>query len=112
MMIAGLIFTISAFIFLVAMLKQLFETNAFFRHLEQAHPETFIRLGSPKWHIQFGDTTFRDAMKYIRSGEFEVLDDAILSQHYRSMRNAERLAYAVAAVAITVTIVQAVQDSI
>ena len=105
-------FTVSVIIFLGAMLKQLFETNAFFSRLEQEHPDTFEELGRPKWGIQFGDMTFRNAMKYIRSKEFEVLGDKILSQHYRSMRNAEKLSYAVAAVAMAVTLFQAIKASI
>lgn len=89
------------------MMKQVFETNAFFRHLEKVHPEKFYDLGSPKWHIQFGDTTFREAMGYIRSGTYEELDDQVLMAHFRSMRNAERLAYVVAAIAIGVTVFEA-----
>ena len=111
-MLTGLLFSVSAFVFLIAMLKQIFETNAFFRRLEKEHPDTFAQLGKPKWSIQFGDTTFRDAVKYIHSGAFEALGDEVLSGHYRSMKNAEKLAYAVAAVAIAVTIFQAIKTSL
>lgn len=111
-MLAGILFSLSVLIFLAAMLKQVFETNAFFRHLEKEHPDTFAQLGKPKWSIQFGDMTFRDAMKYIHSGAFEALGDDVLSGHYRSMQNAEKLAYAVAAVAMAVTLFQAIKASL
>lgn len=111
-MLAGTLFSLSVLIFLAAMLKQVFETNAFFRRLEKEHPDTFEQLGKPKWNIQFGDMTFRDAMKYIRSGAFEALGDEVLSRHYRSMQNAEKLAYAIAAVAMAVTLFQAIKASL
>jgi hypothetical protein len=112
MMPEGVLFSISIVVFLAAMLKQIFETNAFFRHLEKEHPDTFRELGGPKWGIQFGDMTFRNAMKYIHSGAFEVLEDEILSRHYRSMRSAEKLAYFVAAVAMATALFEAVKASL
>lgn len=111
-MIWTLLFTLSILLFLGAMMKQVFETNAFFRQLQKAHPDKFHELGSPRWNIQFGDTTFREATKYIRSEGFKELDDPVLDGHFRSMRNAERLAYVVAAIAIAITLFQAVMSTI
>jgi len=111
-MLTGVLFSLSVVIFLAAMMKHVFETNAFFQRLAKEHPETFAQLGMPKWSIQFGDMTFRDAMKYIRSGAFETLEDEVLSRQYRSMQNAEKFAYAAAAVAMAVTLFEAVKASL
>lgn len=101
------IFIISVFIFIGGMLKQIFETNTFFSLLKNRHPETWNALGRPKWNIQFGDPTFRNAVTYIRQRRFSELDDPELEQCYKTMRRAERIAFFAAATAISVVLIEA-----
>ena len=106
------LFIISIFIFLLAVVWQLAATNTFFKYLEKAHPNEFAALGQPRWRIQFGDVVLRNAIKYIHTKAFERLGDEQLMSHYRSIRNAERLAYAMATVALGLTLYEAIRPSL
>jgi hypothetical protein len=101
------LFIVSVFVFIAGMLKQIFETNAFFSLLKNNHPETWNALGRPKWNIQFGDPTFRNAVKYIRQRRFSELDDPELERSYNAMRRAERIALYAGVVAVAVVLVEA-----
>ena len=106
------LFTVSVFIFLLAIIWQLAATNTFFKYLEKNHSDEFAKLGYPKWRIQFGDVILRNAIKYIHTKAFEPLGDEELMNHYRSIRNAERLAYAMAAVALGLSLYEAIRPSL
>ncbi|MEA3373031.1 MAG: hypothetical protein U9Q62_04995 [Campylobacterota bacterium] len=106
------LFTASIFIFILAVLWQLAATNTFFKYLEKEHPNEFARLGYPKWRIEFGNVILRNAIKYIHTKSFEPLGDEELMNHYRSIRNAERLAYAMAALALGSSIYEAIKPSL
>lgn len=106
------LFSVSIFIFLLAVVWQLAATNSFFKCLEKKHPDEFARLGCPKWRIQFGDVVLRNAIKYIHAKAFEPLGDEELMNHYRSIRNAERLAYAMAALALGLSLYEAIRPSL
>jgi hypothetical protein len=101
------LFIVSVFIFIGGMLKQIFETNAFFSLLKHKHPKTWEELGRPKWNIQFGDPTFRNAVKYIRQRRFSELGDPELERSYKAMRRAERVALFAAAAAAMVVLAEA-----
>ncbi len=97
-MIAGLV------LFGMFMLKVLFETRAFLKHLEEKHPGEFAKLGFPDWKIQWGDASLRLATKYIRQRQFEPLKDEVLERSYRAIRIYERYAWAAGAIAIVATL--------
>jgi hypothetical protein len=101
------LFIVSVFIFIGGMLKQIFETNAFFSRLRNNHPETWEELGRPRWNIQFGDPTFRNAVQYIRQRHFSELGDPELERSYQAMKRAERVALFAAAAAAMVVLAEA-----
>ena len=96
---------------MIAMLKSLFETHAFLKQLEKEHIGVWEALGRPRWKVHFGETSFRDTVKKIRSHEFESLEDPILENCYRAMKRADRTAVITAVTAFVVTLYQAVQSS-
>ncbi len=105
------VFVASVFVFILAIFKSLFETNAFLKQLENAHHQIWQTLGSPRWRIHFGDTGFREAIKQIRSHKFASLNDPILEECYKAMKRAERTGYAAAAVAMGAVLFQAISVS-
>lgn len=102
------LFTLSALFFIVAMLVQILATQAFFNRLEKAHSELYNEMGRPKWRIQLADTAFRNAVKYIRSKEFESLNDPELMRIYKKIKMADYAAIALAISAVGITLFQAV----
>ncbi|MEE8588083.1 MAG: hypothetical protein V3S80_01910 [Sulfurimonadaceae bacterium] len=102
------LFTLSALLFIVAMLVQIMAIQAFFNRLDKAHNELYQQMGKPKWKIQLADDTFRDALKYIRSKKFEELNDPELSVIYKKIKMTDYAAMALAALAVGITLFQAV----
>ncbi len=102
------LFTLSALFFIVAMLVQILATQAFFNRLEKAHNELYNEMGRPKWRIQLADTSFRNAVKYIRSKAFESLNDPELTSIYKKIKMADYAAIALALTALGITLYQAI----
>ena len=107
----NLIFTALIAVFMIAMLKALFETYAFLKRLEEAHTQLFEELGHPRWNIHFGDTHFRETVKKIRTHAFSSLGDAKLEQSYRAIRRADKTAWIAAAFAFLILLFQAIKAS-
>lgn len=102
-MTLNLIFLAAVALFIIAILKQLLEINAFLGRLKSHHAALFETMGRPRWNIQFGDQRFRDAVRYIRRREFEALNDPELERAYRAIKSADRLAIIAGIVAVGVT---------
>lgn len=103
----NLLFISATALFIIAILKQTLETSAFLTRLRDHHPQKFEAMGRPKWRIQFGDTRFREAVKYIRSGAFEALNDPELFRIRNAIKKADYVAIASAITAILVTLIEA-----
>jgi len=108
--VLNILFIASAFIFMMAMLKSLFETHAFLKQLEKEHHSIWEELGRPRWKVHFGETGFRDAVKKIRSHEFESLEDPVLEGCYKAMKRADRTAVITAATVFSITLFQAIMS--
>ncbi len=80
-------------------------TNAFFSQLQKEHEDVWKELGQPRWKIQFGDDSFKNAMKYIRQKEFTVLQDAQLEECYEKIKRVEYASVALALIIVSATIV-------
>jgi len=106
----NIIFIASSFLFMMAMLKSLFEINAFLKQLEKEHLSEYEALGRPRWRVHFGDTSYRDTVKKIRSHGFVSLNDAILENCYKAMKRADRTAIITAVIAFGITLFQAVMS--
>ncbi len=106
----NILFIASAFIFMMAMLKSLFETHAFLKQLEKEHLSVWEELGRPRWKVHFGDSSFRDVVKKIRSHEFASLEDSVLEGCYRAMKRADRTAIITAVTAFSITLFQAIRS--
>ena len=104
MTITDTIMAAGLLLFAMFMLKVLFETRAFLRHLEAKHPAEFAKLGFPHWKIQWGDPSLRLAMKYIRKRQFEPLGDEVLEASYKAIKVYERFAWLAGVIAIVATI--------
>jgi hypothetical protein len=103
------IFILSALLFIVAMVVQILATQAFFNRLNAAHHELYLQMGRPRWKIQVGDDSFREAVKYIRSRSFKELNDAELERIYRTIKASDWSAVAVGLIAVGVTLLEAVR---
>jgi hypothetical protein len=103
------IFILSALLFIVAMVVQILATQAFFNRLNAAHHELYLQMGRPRWKIQVGDDSFREAVKYIRSRGFKELNDAELERIYRTIKASDWSAVAVGLIAVGVTLLEAVR---
>jgi hypothetical protein len=103
------IFILSALLFVVAMVVQILATQAFFNRLNSAHHELYLQMGRPRWKIQVGDDSFRDAVKYIRSQSFKELNDAELEGIYKTIKASDRTAVAVGLIAVGVALLEAVK---
>ncbi|MGB5964748.1 MAG: hypothetical protein WBF77_03650 [Sulfurimonadaceae bacterium] len=102
------LFTLSALLFIVAMVVQILATQAFFNRLNSAHHELYLQMGKPRWKIQLTEDTFRDAVKYIRSRQFEELNDPELLSIYKKIKGADYAAIALAVSAVGITLFQAI----
>ncbi|MEJ2500488.1 MAG: hypothetical protein P8Y65_05065, partial [Campylobacterales bacterium] len=74
-MTLNLLFITATALFIIAILKQLLEINAFLNHLRDHHPARYEAMGRPRCNFQFGDQRFGDAIKYIRERKFTDLND-------------------------------------
>lgn len=106
MPIADIVMVGGLLLFAAFMMKTLFQTRAFLRHLEEHHPGEFAKLGFPHWKIQWGDRSLRLATKYIRKRQFEALNDEVLETSYRAILMYERFAWLAGAVAIVAAITE------
>ena len=59
------IFTLSALLFVLAMVVQILATQAFFNRLDSAHHDLYEQMGRPRWKIHVGDDSFRNAVIYL-----------------------------------------------
>ncbi|WP_345970673.1 hypothetical protein WCX72_02355 [Sulfurimonas sp. HSL1-6] len=105
-MTLNLLFITATALFIIAVLKQLLETNAFLNRLRDHHPSRYEAMGRPRWNIQFGDPRFREAVKYIRAHKFADLGDDELERIYKAIKRADRVAIASAVVAILITLIE------
>jgi hypothetical protein len=103
------IFILSALLFVVAMVVQILATQAFFNRLNNAHHERYLQMGRPRWKIQVGDDSFRDAVKYIRSQGFKELNDGELERIYKTIKASDRTAVAVGLIAVGVALLEALK---
>jgi len=105
----NLLFVTATALFILAVLKQLLEVNAFLNRLRDHHPALYEAMGRPRWNIQFGDQRFREAIKYIRARKFADLNDPDLERIYKAIKKADYVAIASAVVAILITLIEVMQ---
>jgi len=110
-MTLNLLFITATALFIIAILKQLLEINAFLNRLRDNHPTRFEAMGRPRWNIQFGDQRFREAIKYIRARKFADLNDPELERIYKAIKKADYVAIASAMVAIMVTLIEVMRTA-
>jgi len=101
----NILFLLFAVSFLFLMTVHIYQTNAFFAQLKSAHQELWTKMGEPKWQIHFGDDSFKNAMKYIRTKEFTSLNDTVLDKCYTVMRRVELTAMGIAVIIFIMTII-------
>ncbi len=102
------LFTLSALLFIVAILVQIMAIQAFFNRLSKAHNELYMQMDRPRWKIQLADDAFRDGLKYIRSKKFEELHDPELASIYKKIKMSDYAAIALAFSAVGITLFQAI----
>ncbi|MEJ2468519.1 MAG: hypothetical protein P8Y51_05525 [Campylobacterales bacterium] len=110
-MTLNLLFITATALFIIAILKQLLEINAFLNHLRDHHPARYEAMGRPRWNIQFGDQRFREAIKYIRARKFTDLNDPELDRIYKAIKKADYVAIVSAVVAIMVTLIEVMRTA-
>jgi len=97
-----------ALLFIVAMVMQIFNIQAFFSRLEKAHAKLYEEMDRPKWRIQLADDAFRDGLKFIRSKSFESLNDEKLTTIYKRIKLSDYITIASATIAVIITLYQAI----
>jgi len=97
-----------ALLFIVSMVVQIFNIQAFFSRLEKAHAKKYKEMQKPKWRIQLADDAFKNGLKFIRSRSFESLNDAELTTIYRRIKLSDYIAIASAIIAVCITLYQAI----
>ena len=102
------IFTALALLFIVAMLLQIFTIQAFFSRLEKAHKEKYEAMYKPKWRIQLADDAFRDGLKYLRSKQFQELEDPELNKLYKKLKRTDYAAIGFGIIALAIVVFQSV----
>ena len=110
-MTLNLLFITATALFIIAILKQLLEINAFLNRLRDNHPSKNEAMGRPRWNIQFGDQRFREAIKYIRARKFTDLDDPELGTIYKAIKKADYLAIGSAVTAILITLIEVMRTA-
>lgn len=110
-MTLNLLFITATALFIIAILKQLLDVNAFLHRLRDRHPQQFEAMGRPKWNIQFGDQRFREAIKYIRAKRFTDLNDPELMRIYKAIKKADYLAILTAVVAVLITLIEVMRTA-
>ena len=98
-----------ALFFFTLMAMHIYFVNAFFTELKQSHEKVWQELGQPQWKIQFGDDSFKNAMKYIRQKEFTDLQDDVLEELYRKIKRIENTSIALAVIIVSATIVSVIK---
>ncbi len=101
-------FTIMALLFIVSMVIQIFNIQAFFSRLEKGHKKLYEEMQKPKWRIQLADDAFKNGLKFIRSRSFESLNDAELTTIYKRIKLSDYIAIASAVTAVGITLYQAI----
>jgi hypothetical protein len=101
-------FTALALLFIVAMLLQIFTIQAFFTALEKRHKELYEEMGKPKWRIQLADDAFKRGLVYIRSKQFQELDDLELEKVYKKLKRTDYAAMGFGVIALGIVVFQAV----
>ena len=104
----NLFFTLSALLFIVAMLVQIMAIQAFFNRLKVGHNALYMEMDRPRWKIQLADDAFRDGLKYIRSKKFEELNDPELLSIYKKIKLTDYAALTLGVVALVIVIYQAI----
>jgi len=102
------VFSALALLFIVAMLLQIFTIQAFFTALEKRHKELYDEMGQPKWRIQLADDAFKRGLVYIRSKQFQELDDLELEAIYKKLKRTDYAAMGFGIIALAIVIFQAV----
>jgi hypothetical protein len=110
-MTLNLLFLTATGIFIIAIIKQLLEVNAFLNRLRDQHPSLYEAMGRPRWNIQFGDRRFREAIKYIRARTFTDLNDPELETIYKAIKKADYMAIASAIVAVAITLIEVMRST-
>jgi len=104
-------FTIMALLFILAMVIQIFNIQAFFSRMEKAHAKLYKEMQEPRWRIQLADEAFKNGLKFIRSKSFESLGDAELSSIHKRIKISDYVAIISAIMAVAITLYQAVTFS-
>ncbi len=94
-----------ALLFLTLMSMHIYFTNAFFFQLKKEHGNIWKSLGQPRWKIQFGDESFKNAMNYIRKKRFSDLQDPKLEEFYTKIKRVEYSASVLALVIVVATVI-------
>ncbi len=105
------LFTLSALLFIVAMLVQIMAIQAFFNRLKKAHNKLYMQMDRPRWKIQLADDAFRDGLRYIRSKRFEELNDPELASIYKKIKLSDYSAITLGVIAMAIVIYQAMTFS-
>ena len=105
------LFITATALFIISILKQLLEINAFLNRLRDQHPSLYEAMGRPRWNIQFGDQRFREAIKYIRARKFTDLNDPELERIYRAIKKADYVAIVSAVVAVVITFIEVIRTA-
>ena len=105
------LFITATALFIISILKQLLEINAFLNRLRDQHPSLYEAMGRPRWNIQFGDQRFREAIKYIRARKFTDLNDPELERIYRAIKKADYIAIVSAVVAVVITFIEVIRTA-
>jgi hypothetical protein len=108
-MTLNLLFLAATALFILAILKQLLEVNAFLNQLRDRHPALYESMGRPRWNIQFGDQRFREAIRYIRARKFADLNDPELERIYKAIKKTDSIAIGSAVVAVLITLIGVMQ---
>ncbi len=95
--------------FLALMSAHVYLVNAFFNRLKDAHQALWKSMGEPKWKIHFGDSSFQEAMKYIRQKKFAELKDSHLDDLHKRIKLIERTSVALALLIMFVTVLDILQ---
>ena len=98
-----------AMLFIIGVIKYLLHVKAFLNRIESHHKELWLSMGMPKLNFQFGDTRYRNAMNYIRSKEFQELEDSELEVQYKKIRFLEKMGLVFFISFFTLSILQALQ---
>ena len=102
------LFTLSALLFIAAMVIQILATQAFFNRLSSQHKVQYELMGKPRWKINIGDDAFKESLIYIRSKAFRSLQDDVLEGIYKRIKMTDYIAIASALIAISISLAEAI----